>query len=930
MPCSSPANSRRRPERPVEFALGQRWVSHADAQLGLGIVVGIEGRRVTLSFPAVAEERTYAASQAPLTRLRFKAGDRVRTADGHSLEVLAVREQEGLLVYDGRGDDGEERSFPEIELDAFVQLTTPRQRLLNGHFDRQEAFALRVATCFQLDRLQRDPARGLLGPRTRLLPHQVYIADAVGRRHAPRVLLADEVGLGKTIEAGMILHQQLLTGRASRVLILVPEPLLHQWLVEMLRRFNLHFALFDSERLAATEDNPFEGEQLVLCAGELLYEDPLAQALALAAPWDMVVVDEAHHLHWRPEGAGEDYRLVAELAAQSPGLLLLTATPEQLGLESHFARLALLDPARFHDLETFRAEQARYAEWSDLVRAIEAGQRPAALPPGLDDGASDELLIERILDRHGTGRVLFRNTRASVGGFPRRVLHAAPLPAAGPAAAPGALYPERSARDERWLAEDPRVGWLRDTLRALHPQKLLVICSTIGTAETLEHFLHLRAGIRCAAFHEGLSIIERDRAAAWFADLESGAQALVCSEIGSEGRNFQFAQHLVLFDLPRNPDLLEQRIGRLDRIGQGGDVHIHVPYLAGTAQETLFRWLHEGLDIFRRNCPAGRAVFDAHRETLEAQLRGEDAGFEHFLAATRDATAAANRRLAEGRDRLLERNACRPAQAEAVIEAIRDSERSGELQAYLEALFDAFNVEHEYHSEQCLILRTGEHTDVTHFPALPDEGRTVTFDRATALVREDMAFLSWEHPLVTDAMDGILSTEFGNASLGTLKLRGVAAGTLLLECLYTVNCSAPRHLQLQRFLSLSPQRVLVDSRDRDLSSAISHERLNQLVRRVDHATAVGIIRQVHSAVDARLATASKLASRQLEHLREDAARRTRNHLGEELARLESLQRVNPQVRDDELDHLRWQLTESLAAIERAELNLQAVRLVVTA
>jgi ATP-dependent helicase HepA len=914
----------------VEFALGQRWVSHADAQLGLGIVVASEGPRVTLSFPAVGEERTYAAGRAPLTRLRFKAGDRLRTADGRELEVSAVTEREGLLFYQATDAAGEEHRVPEIELDAFVQLTTPQQRLRNGHFDRHETFALRVATCLQLDRLQRDPARGLLGPRTQLLPHQLYIAASVGRRHAPRVLLADEVGLGKTIEAGMILHQQLLTGRASRVLVLVPEPLLHQWLVEMLRRFNLHFALFDGERLAASDgDNPFETEQLVLCAGDLLYEDPVAQADALAAPWDIVVVDEAHHLHWQPEGPGQDYRFVSALAGASPGLLLLTATPEQLGVESHFARLALIDPARFHDLDAFRAEEARYREWSELLEAIEDGRRPAALPPGLDEGASDAVLIERILDRHGTGRVLYRNTRASVGGFPARHLHQTALPAAGPAAAAGALYPERHARDEAWLAEEPRVTWLRDTLRTLRPHKALVICSTAGTAEQLEHYLHLRAGIRCAAFHEGLSIIERDRAAAWFADAESGAQALICSEIGSEGRNFQFAQHLVLFDLPRNPDLLEQRIGRLDRIGQAGDVHIHVPYLEGTAQERLFRWLHEGLDIFRQNCPAGRPVFDAYRERLEAALDGS-ADIDALIEETREATANANRRLAEGRDRLLERNACRPAEAQRIIEAIRDSERSGELQAYFETLCDNLGVEHEYHSEKCLVLRPGEHMDSAHFPELPEDGRTVTFDRATALGREDMAFLTWEHPMLTEAMEAILSTELGNAALGTLKLRGVPAGTLLLECLYTVNVSAPKSLQLQRFLSLSPQRVLVDSRDRDLSSAISHERLNQLVRRVDHATAVGIIRQLQGAVDERLAAAATYAEKHLATLREDATRRAQNHLGEEITRLESLQRVNPQVRDEEIDHLRWQREESLAAIARADLHLQAVRLVVVA
>ncbi len=98
-------------------------------------------------------------------------------------------------------------------------------------------------------------------------------------------------------------------------------------------------------------------------------------------------------------------------------------------------------------------------------------------------------------------------------------------------------------------------------------QKVLVICAKATTALQLEQVLREREGIRAAVFHEGMSIIERDRAAAWFAEEDTGAQVLLCSEIGSEGRNFQFASNLVMFDLPFNPDLLEQRIGRLDRIG---------------------------------------------------------------------------------------------------------------------------------------------------------------------------------------------------------------------------------------------------------------------------------------------------------------------------------------------------------------------------
>ena len=113
-------------------------------------------------------------------------------------------------------------------------------------------------------------------------------------------------------------------------------------------------------------------------------------------------------------------------------------------------------------------------------------------------------------------------------------------------------------------------------------------------------------GIRATLFHEGMSLIERDRAAAWFADPEEGAQVLICSEIGSEGRNFQFAHHLVLFDLPSNPDLLEQRIGRLDRIGQNAVIKIHVPYVRAVPVRFCFAGITKVWVRFRK--PARRGT----------------------------------------------------------------------------------------------------------------------------------------------------------------------------------------------------------------------------------------------------------------------------------------------------------------------------------
>tara|TARA_R110002110_G_scaffold406421_1_gene626406 strand:+ start:223046 stop:225808 length:2763 start_codon:yes stop_codon:yes gene_type:complete len=919
----------------MDYIIGQRWVSHADAQLGLGIVVDIEGRRVTLAFPAVGEERTYATENAPLTRLRFKSGDHISTVDGVELIVTEVAEQQGLLIYTGIDHHETEQLVSELELDAFVQLTTPQQRLLNGHFDKNADFALRVATFDHLDRLQRSSARGLMGSRTSLLPHQVYIANEVGQRYAPRVLLADEVGLGKTIEAGMIIQQQLLTGRASRVLILVPPTLLHQWLVEMLRRFNLHFALYDAERLAEMPDgNPFEAEQLVLGSLNLFSDDKQAQDQALAARWDLVVVDEAHHLHWAQDESGNDYRFVEALAAQTAGMLLLTATPEQIGQASHFARLRLLDPSRFHDLEAFQQEEQQYRKWSGMVDALESGEAPQDLPGGVDSSADSETIIEQILDRHGTGRVLFRNTRAAVSGFPERKMHRYPLATPEQYALAQfdldeQLHPERPYLDDSWLRFDPRVEWLENTLKELRPAKVLVICAYADTAVALEHHLHMRAGIRSAAFYEGLSIIERDRAAAYFADEVNGAQTLVCSEIGSEGRNFQFSHHLILFDLPLNPDLLEQRIGRLDRIGQQHDVDIHVPYLEGTAQETLLDWYDRGLDLFHNSCSAGTMIFENFAERLLPELQQRSVAFDELLIDSAEFTLRTRAELRDGRDKLLERNSCKPAVAEALIDEINALEGNQTLDHYLEQLCEAYGVDQEFHSDRTLILRPSEHMLTGHFPYVSEEGTTVTFSRDKALTREDMAFLTWEHPMIQEAMDMVHSTELGNAAMGTIKLKGVAPGTMLLETLYTVNCVAPKSLQVERFLSLHPIRLLVDARGKDLATLVPHARLNALIEKVRKGTALAVIKQVHAEVEAKMTLARKQAETQLQSLLQEAEADMRSQLGAELERLESLRKVNPSIRDEELQHLRYRIEESAVHIQHASLQLQALRLIIT-
>ena len=612
------------------FVVGQRWISESENNLGLGIVTASDNRTVTIQFPAAEEERIYALSVAPLTRVQFQKGDRINSVEGWQLDVEEVVENQGFIIYLGkRADSGEEAVLPEMQLDHKVSFSKPQDRLFSAQIDRSDRFALRYRALQHQQAQFQSPLRGMRGIRASLIPHQLHIAKEVGQRVAPRVLLADEVGLGKTIEAGMILQQQLFSGRVERVLVLVPESLQHQWLVEMLRRFNLKFSLFDEERCAdfdkADEDgndvseNPFDSEALVIASIDWLESSPNRAKQVLASNWDMLIVDEAHHLEWSENEPSVGYQFVERLSKQTPAVLLLTATPEQLGQESHFARLALLDADRFYDYNSFVAEQKDYKPVTDAVATLlndkplsndeqnsiadllsEKDTEPMFKVINSEKSKENDRLqvrqelIRELIDRHGTSRVLFRNTRQGVKGFPHRVYHQITLEMPsqytnalkvmgmmGGVTKDDQLYPERLFQRmnpaAKWADFDPRIEWLITFLKNHRDEKILVICKQADTAIALEQILREREAIRSAVFHEKMSIVERDRASAYFAQMEEGAQVLISSSIGSEGRNFQFASNLVLFNLPDNPDLLEQSIGRLDRIGQKNDIQIHVP-----------------------------------------------------------------------------------------------------------------------------------------------------------------------------------------------------------------------------------------------------------------------------------------------------------------------------------------------------------------
>lgn len=965
----------------MNFALGQRWISDTESDLGLGTLVGIDGRMLTVLFPASGETRQYAQAEAPLTRVSFNIGDEIKSADGFSLVVTELKSAHNILIYIGtRTDNGETTELKETFLDHFISFSKPQDRLFAGQIDRFDNFTLRYLAWQLQNRQQQSPLRGLQGGRMSLIPHQLHIAADVASRHAPRVLLADEVGLGKTIEAGLIIHQQLLSGLASRVLIIVPESLQHQWLVEMLRRFNLHFSIFDEERCQQSQldvSNPFDTAQLVLCSLEFISNSKKWLDQAQSSDWDLLVVDEAHHLVWSAEHVSKEYRCIESLAQDTAGVILLTATPDQLGQQSHFARLRLLDPDRFFDYQSFVEEQQQFQNVAataarlldstplsdelattlqQLVREQDISPLLAILRQPEQTPAATQArqqLLSELLDRHGTGRILFRNSRASIKGFPERralpvalelpdqyqnalkVFHS--LNSNRPVAelVQANLFPEQvfqafEGSSSQWWQFDPRIDYLTALLKQHKPAKFLVICATAATALAVEEALRQKEGVRAAVFHEGMSIVERDKAAAYFAQEDYSAQVLICSEIGSEGRNFQFAHHLVLFDLPLNPDLLEQRIGRLDRIGQQHDIQLHIPYFENSAQQVLLNWYQQGLNAFAKTCQTGRTIYEQQNAallSLLASVQPDGSEAAQLIAQSQQQHQQLLQQLEQGRDKLLELNSAGGEKAHQLAADIAKADAGVQLPMLMFQAWDLLGVNQEDRSDTSIVLTPAEHLRCA-YPGLEDDGVTVTFDRATALAQEDIQFLSWDHPMVNGTLDLILNDNIGNTAVALLPNKALPVGSYFVELIYVVEASAPANLQLGRYLPATPIRLLLDKTAKDLAAKVPFDNFNRQLKPVGRQTASKLVNALQSLIHPMLGDSESKALEQLSAIQHSALAKMQQALQTEQQRLTALKQVNPLIRQDEIDMLDARQQQLTQYINKARLKLDAIRLIV--
>jgi ATP-dependent helicase HepA len=922
-----------------KYTIGQRYISSMEPELGLGMVTEVDQRIVHIRFPATDHVRQYAIASAPLTRVRFKPGDEIRSRKGERFVVRDIKEIEGLLVYQGT-----DQQLPEKDLADTPSFTSPLNRLLAGHMDSQSDYRLRLQAHEIKARILHSRVRGFVGGRIELIPHQLYVAHQVSQRQIPRVLLSDQVGLGKTIEAGLIIHRLLLNGRINRVIILVPDSLVHQWFVELYRRFNLVFRIYDHEyceSLAETAEgeNIFMQDQWILSSLDFLAASPQWQQQAIAAEWDMLAVDEAHHL---TEESGA-YRFVMEVGKGTPGMLLLTATPELHGLSGHFARLRLLDPARYHDFNAFQRQEQDYAKIASMAnkildhQALEAQEKRTlvqllpeyrqAIETGLEDDALRTRLIERLIDQHGMGRVLFRNTRAAIAGFPDREVHLLPLQADASIRESidrQLLEPELKPN----LDDDPRLDWLVSFLRKNRQKKILLICRSIATVYALAETLPHRINIPLALFHEQLSILQRDRHAAWFADPE-GAQILICSEIGSEGRNFQFSQDLVLFDLPLDPELLEQRIGRLDRIGQKHTIQIHVPYIKESLLEILVRWYHEGMNGFKETIPGAFQIDQEMGPRVRALIDRRDLSeLDAVVKETAALYESLTRQLQEGRDRLLELHSFDSHAAADLVTDIKKQDQSVQVDRFLLQLFDRYEIHsHEFRSRTMML--NFELLSTPHFPRPPirkEDEFPATFDRRVALEREEVEFLSQDHPMVIGAIDALLGTETGNSTLAWW--HDEQKESLWLETVFVAECVAPARLHVDRFLPPTPIRVMIDHQMKDLTSKIKFEVLEKKLKNARKHDILDNPDIRQHLLPGMLKQCQKRAAIQQKTLIDKGLKEMRQAYQNEIERLLTLKRVNPNIRSKEIEAWQSEQQELEKSLSLARLRLDAVRCIV--
>jgi ATP-dependent helicase HepA len=840
------------------FQKGMKIVHRAQSAWGVGHVLAVsdDPPRLSAQFPGRPGGPVMLSSRdAALARFRFAPESAALLADGTPARVLRPLAGPAGDLY--RYTVEVQGKKPGIRSEADLRAPAPREgpaeQLASGRWGLPDDFSLR-SEAVRLDLLRRADALGaLFASRVYVKPHQVSVAHQVLSAPQPRFVLADEVGLGKTIEAGLVLSALLHAGLVRRCLVVAPSHLTVQWLAELFHKFNLLFTLMDPDRARddreaaeaeadESEGSPWSRHPLVITSLEFLSRSKEEAAAAAEAGWDLVVIDEAHHLR-----GARAYEVAQALARRTWGLLLLTATPLQLDPAEYHALLRLVDPAPAATEAELRARLQRQGALSAEVRALLAGESAAAeriakLFP--DDPELRKLrgppLLAHLAESYGLSARLLRNRRAVVGGFTPRTLtkievplsaeetalenevrEALPqlkLPSGAVLAAlfrrlgssPASLAAGLLAAGEKKLAQkaqslprDSKLEAFQKLLSDLGQEKVLVFAETRETVEYLRASL-AKKRIEALAYVGDLSPAERDKLVARFRDPD-GPRLLICTELGGEGRNFQHCHVLVNYDLSWSPSAIEQRIGRIDRIGQSREVHIFAFAPEGTLAARVLEVLDAGVGVFREPVGGLDPVLESVESELLALASKNDAKqWVRKTAEIAERVSAARAEVARAYDPLLDLRSCDLAALRGLAE--RGAQRLGgrvsasddagaalqAVAALLEARLESVTIEAAKRVGLAVDIEVDVLPGEVSFHVGPQlkvdalagfdlqEDRTVlgSFRREVAVRHEEHDSFATGHPLVEALFGWLRDGELGRATVARAKVRGAAGAAL--------------------------------------------------------------------------------------------------------------------------------------------------------
>jgi ATP-dependent helicase HepA len=681
----------------------------------------------------------------------LSAGRRVRiTATNEETTVARALPDGRLALVNGR--TVEAHTLWPLELEGALL-----ERLAIGDLDDVDDFVTRMNI---LHLLGMREARGLgpfLGGRVRLFPHQLYVAERASASDPVRWLLADEVGLGKTIEASLILNRLVHLGKVSRCMIVAPDTLVVQWLGELWRKYHQVFTLLDSDRLAdvardfGDDFNPFELHRQTVISIEMLIERPELTEQAVRAGIELLVVDEAQHLRRPPGHPGNAaWRAIAPIAALGRHVLLLSATPLEDDAHGFFRLLQLLRPADFPEemsIDARLAEGTPLPDCTSATRRADIGGLPprVGIPIALKETASAksraqlENLLRSAVAPHAVAE------RDKIDRIRRALASGAALAAV--------LGPDETALRTQALAldaTDPRIEWLVSQAPRWRDakEKTLIFVAHRDTLEMVRTKLGERAHVATGVFHEALNAARRDTEVARFREID-GPSVLVSTECGGEGRNFEFCRRLVLFDLPWKPSVVEQRIGRLDRIGRRIPVDVVYFRPSGGIGRDVVR-LFEALGLFHEPL----AGIEPQLAPIEGALQqlALDAGAslsDDQLDALVAQANAARSRIREAAYQHLHRFPYRKEMAAAILERVpKELDMLNQEVVVTASIGLGFTIAHPP-GHRVFSIEIGSGATVDSLPGVPGgSGFVGTFDREEAVENEFIDFFASGHPLV--------------------------------------------------------------------------------------------------------------------------------------------------------------------------------------